>query len=73
MNEFLFGLHRGMLTDAEHARRTRIARDHRISYVRAYLPSEGHRSWFSGPNLGEPFNGALRDAVLAVVNAEVAR
>lgn len=67
-NPYLFGTHHGRLPEEEVERRRAIAAEHEVEYYYAEMPG-GPRSWFAGPNLGEPFNGQLRAAVLADVGA----
>ena len=59
----MFGVHNGRLSAAEITRHERIAKKHDSTFVYARLPGEGYRSWFATRNLGEPFNGAIEQAV----------
>lgn len=61
---FLFLVRDGKLPAREVTRRRAVARAHDCEFVHAKLP-EGWRSWFIGPNQGDPFDRHLREAVLA--------
>lgn len=61
--EFMFGVRKGKLTAREERRRERIARKHDVVFNYFNDPGNGWVSWFSGPNYGEPFDGALARAV----------
>lgn len=38
-------------------------------FVYAVIPGDGWKGWFTGHNLGEPFNGALKQRVEARLKA----
>ena len=61
--EFMFGVQKGRLAPREVRRRERIARKHDVVFSYFHDPGNGWVSWFSGPNYGEPFDGALARAV----------
>ncbi len=64
MNEYLFLVESEILAKREIQRRERIAKKHDCDFVYLEHPqSPGARSWFAGPNRGEPFDSALREAV----------
>lgn len=67
MSEYYFGLGRGRLDTAEVARREAIAERHGCTFVHTQLPGEGWRSWYAGPNRGEPFDRQLAADVLGEV------
>ena len=67
MGEYHFGVGRGR---AKHVQRIdRIARKHGADFVCCNLPGDGWRYWFSGPNRGFPFDGAMARAVEADLEA----
>jgi hypothetical protein len=61
------------LPKRESARRQRIAAKHDAHWIEIEDPphSGRWRGWFTGPNLGHPFDRAMADAVLAEVREEV--
>lgn len=65
MSEFMFAVNRGKLDVREVERREAIAEKHEVTFVYIKDPGQGYLSWFAGPNRGEPFDGALRRAVVA--------
>lgn len=67
MSAFHFGLHDGKLTRRQLAEVRKIAGFWDCFYNEVEDPpgSGRHRGWFDGPNRGEPFNGALRTALLS--------
>lgn len=60
MSQFMFGLGRGYLPASTAKKVDRIAQNHGCDFHQA---ENSH--WFSGPNLGSPFDSAMRDAVFA--------
>ena len=65
-----FGLERGKRTSAEQEARHAAAARHGCTWVYCTIPGDGVRSWFSAPNLGEPFDSALSRAVMAELKTE---
>lgn len=59
MSEFFFMLGNGRVPDDVYERADKIARVHGATLVRYFGPEKVHRYWFSGPNLGEPFDRNL--------------
>lgn len=59
MSEHHFGLGRGKLSKATIQKVDRVVRPLGVTLVTYRDPGNGHRFWFCGPNLGEPFNQAL--------------
>lgn len=73
MSEYMFGVSRGQkLTPAQVRRRDRIAREQGAhGYIYTTIPGSGRMGWYTGPNLGEPFDRRLAARVLdAVETAE---
>lgn len=69
MSEYFFGLGRGKVADSIRDRVDDICRAHNVAFVNPTMPGEGPRYWFAGPNRGEPFDKALRKAVMADLEA----
>ena len=80
MSVFLFGHGKGPITKKESQRRSKIAKKHGAEFVVCGGPCVcGHDCphgecriksyWFSGPNLGEPFDSRLAKDVMTEVNA----
>lgn len=68
MSEFMFGVYRGKLSARECARRDRICRDEGgYGYTQINDPGQGWIGWYTGPNLGAPFDGDLAARVTARV------
>ena len=79
MGEYMFGLGAGWLPAAAR----RIAKKHGATLVNYTDPGCGcgygcppsrdcpahRRHWFTGPNMGAPFDGAMADAVMADLRA----
>ena len=69
MGEYMFGLGRGRVSDATYKAAEDIAKRHDCTLNLYQDPGQGPRYWFAGPNLGEPFDGAMRSAVIADLDA----
>ena len=69
MSDYLFIVRSGELCASEIERCEAVAAKHECTFIYASLP-DGVRSWFVGPNLGEPFNRALSARVLADLEDE---
>jgi hypothetical protein len=65
MSEFHFGVGNGRVNSGTARRIDKIAAKHDATFVAVTLPGNGPRYWFSCANLGHPFDGAIRDAVIA--------
>ena len=63
MNIYLFGCKAGKLTAAEAKRDDAAAAKHGVDFFHANMPGEGWKSWFAGPNMGEPFDRRLAESV----------
>jgi hypothetical protein len=61
------GSKRGLgYSDKNNARRDAICvEEGGTGFTYARIPGEGWRGWFTGPNLGDPFDGNLAKRVLA--------
>ena len=70
MSGFLFGLRYGTLTAAEEMLHDAVAKRYGIAFHYGDFPGEGWKSWFAGPNLGDPFDGQLAREVAAVLNGK---
>jgi hypothetical protein len=65
MSEYFFGLHAGHLT----AKADRIAKRHGAAHSN-HTEANGQRGgWFSCTNRGQPFDGAVADAVYRDIDA----
>lgn len=67
---FMFGVSRRKITRAQAHKLERIAKRHDSTLVEANIPGTGYQRWFSGPNLGFPFDRAVSQAVHADIAAE---
>lgn len=65
MSEFHFGVGRGRVKEDIAKKIDRIARTHGATFTTVTLPGEGPRYWFSGPNMGPPFDNAMARGVRA--------
>lgn len=65
MSTYHFGLGNGRVKASIVKQAERIAKRHDAYFVATTLPGQGHRFWFSGPNLGFPFDRAMAQAVKA--------
>ena len=63
MDCYLFGVRRGWLEDAEVQRYEAVAEKHGVDFYYCNMPGEGLKSWFSGPNMGAPFDRRLAESV----------
>jgi hypothetical protein len=63
MSDYMFGLGKGHLPQ----RARDIAREHGAELVNYVEPGGQKRHWFAAPNLGAPFDGARRQAILAAL------
>ena len=75
MSEYHFSTGRGKVSGRLAKRADAVARKHGAYFVAADLP-EGPRYWFSGPNLGHPFDAAMARAVredLAAAGLDIER
>jgi len=69
--EHMFGVTRRRITAATGKKLDRIAKRHGARFVGPVnIPGSDVRGWFTGPNLGHPFDTRLAQAVLADVAAE---
>lgn len=68
MSEYMFGISRNKPTRRVARTMNRIAKKHGAYLVEANLP-EGYQRWFCGPHLGQPFDGAMANAVYADIEA----
>lgn len=67
-NETFFGLTKVRMSQADGRKLDVIAQEHGATFVGPLsIPGNDLRGWFSGPNRGEPFDRALREAVMADV------
>lgn len=66
MSKFHFGTGRGKVPSATAKKIAKIAQRHGCDFYAVTMP-EGPRYWFSGPNLGAPFDGATAKVVLEAV------
>ena len=64
-NPYLFGCKAGKLTEADAKRHEAAAVKHGVDFYHSDMPGEGWKSWFAGPNLGEPFDRHLAADVMA--------
>lgn len=69
MSEYMFGITRKRMTLRERKQANEIAKRHGASFIAADIPGNETKGWFVGPNLGEPFDRQLRDAVMADIKA----
>ena len=70
MSEYHFMVGRGRIPDEARAKQIdRIAREHGASFTAVDLPGDGPRYWFSCPNRGAPFDGAVSAAVRKALEA----
>lgn len=69
MSEYLFLSGTGKIPQTMRRTIDAIAKRHEATFVNPTMPGEGARFWFAGPNLGHPFDAALRAAVLADLDA----
>jgi hypothetical protein len=70
MSEYMFGfrVRDGRTAGRERDRRESIAERHDCTWQEIYESGAGQwKSWFSGPNLGPPFDGQLEERVMAEV------
>lgn len=65
MSTYHFGLGNGRVKTTIVKKVERIAKRHNAYFVATTLPGERPRYWFSGPNLGFPFDRAMAQAVKA--------
>ena len=65
MSEYMFGSGNGELTDDAREQIDAIAGENDCCVINPKLPGESWRYWFAGPNRGNPFDGAMRNAVMA--------
>ena len=65
MNTYLFGCKAGKLTAADVKRHEAAAAKHDVDFYYYNAPGEGWKSWFAGPNMGEPFDRCLAADVIA--------
>lgn len=65
MSEYMFGVGRGKVSAAKAKKVNTIAKKHDARFIAANIPGDGFKYWFSGPNLGAPFDKAMADAVYA--------
>jgi hypothetical protein len=64
-NPYLFGCKAGKLTADAVKRHEAAAVKHDVDFYHAAMPGEGWKSWFAGPNLGEPFDRHLAADVMS--------
>ena len=67
MSEHMFGVTRAKLSAREVRRRDRIAKAagaHGFNYTK---DGQGHIGWFTGPNLGSPFDRDMARRVLGAI------
>ena len=62
----IFGQGNGEVSDREKSRVNRIAKKHGAEFIR-YRQEGSSRYWFSGKNLGEPFDSKIAQSVLQEV------
>lgn len=65
MSEYVFGVSRRKPTEMQRLEIEIIVSYHGVTFVEYDDPSEGYKSWFTGPNRGEPFDSQLAKAVYA--------
>ena len=66
MSEHMFGYAMGHVTRKEEDRRDAICiEEGGYGFTQINDPGHGWKGWFTGPNLGAPFDGALASRVLA--------
>ena len=73
MSQLLFGLFSGKVGKKRLAKANKIAGRHDCYVVANYedAPGQGNeRGWICGPNLGQPFDDALKAEVLGELEAE---
>ncbi len=69
MSDYCFGVGRGKLPKKRVDQIDKIARKHGACFVYTSVPGNGIQYWFSGPNLGFPFDRALERDVIEAVTA----
>lgn len=69
MSVYLFGMGYGKLSATDVRARKRAARAEGCSFIHADMPGEGWRFWFSGPNLGSPFDQNMERRVFSALRA----
>lgn len=67
----MFGIKLGRLSAEEQKMRHTVAKRHGCTWVYLREGNNTIKSWFSGPNRGEPFDSALARAVYADIKQEV--
>ena len=63
MSEYMFGISHTKPTRVQAKKIERIARQHGCWWQELREPGRGYQSWFSGPNRGCPFDGAMAEEV----------
>lgn len=63
MSQHMYGVSRVRPTRAAAKRMQSIAARHESDLVEATLPGTGYQRWFTGPNMGHPFDAAMSRAV----------
>jgi len=69
MSEYHFGVGRGKIPASIAKKIHAVASKHGAAFVNTYIPGDGYRYWFSGPNYGQPFDQALARTVDAALTA----
>lgn len=71
MSQFMFGVSRHRVSKSVERKLETIAKRHGAELVVCVLPGTGYQRWFTGPNYGAPFDGALSSAVYADIEREI--
>ena len=70
MSEHMFGVTWGLVSRRTERALDRIARKHGCGFVQAFRDGPDRpRSWFAGPNRGEPFDSESARAIIADAEA----
>ena len=71
MSLYFFGLGNGEVKRKVFERADKIARRYDAHLICYDDPAAGPRYWFSGPNLGAPFDKAMADGVAEAISDEM--
>ena len=64
MGEYMFGSGKVKINARDRKKLDRIARKHGAEFTNPTMPGDGPIYWFACPNRGNPFDAAVRDAVM---------
>ena len=69
MSQHMFSVSRNKPSRANARRIASIAKRHECTFVEYVDPGSKYQNWFSGPNLGHPFDDAMARAVMGDLRA----